>query len=117
MFNSLLLDKSTDVRRTATFKIPPTCEGILVYIPTIDNAAVQLEVYTGTPPSAGDAAVLAADQDTDWSLVETAIAAASTGNKTVRFNPVLAGGLWCRIYTSADQSADRTFKINCHGLR
>lgn len=117
MFSKVVITVATDVRRSAAFKVPPNCEGLLVYIPTIDNAAVQLEVYTGTPPASADASVLAADQDTGWSLVSTNIAAVSTGDKTVRFNPVLAGGLWCRIYTGAGQSANRTFLINLHGVR
>jgi len=117
MFSRIVIDITTDVRRSAAFKVPPMCEGLLVFIPALDNATVQIEVYTGTPPSAQDAAVLAADQDTGWSLIDCCVITASTGDKTVPFKPILAGGLWCRVYVGADQSADRTFQINCHRVR
>jgi len=108
---------ATDTQKSAAFKTAAGTHFLAVYVPTITNGTVSLEAYLGTPPTDGTAAVLAADQDTDWKVYSTrdVYTPAGTGDTITRLANFPISDVWCRLTTSSVQAANREFKVILHG--
>lgn len=116
-WQTLTITPATDARKSTPVLIDNRTKGLALYVPTIDNSSVNLEVYVG-PFSYNKnqltAAEAAATNDTGWVPLSAALLSAGPGGVVYLMdNAEVLGNCWVRVVTTdADQTAARAFKIN-----
>ena len=98
-----------DIDRTsALVDLGSECSGVMIFVPTIDSAAISLLVQrdgeTDTVPVALHYQIPSDGSTAAWATT------ASTGGYMIHI-PVLGGVRYFRILTGENQTADRTFYV------
>ena len=120
MIADAFLDISTDTTKTAAVQVPQWARYGTLFIPTIDNAAITLELIEIEDVTA---AKLVSDQDTSWITVydqaeSSQVMGASTGDRWVdisNYVQSLPKDCFIRAVCGAAQDPDVTFVFAFRG--